>query len=441
MNVREPSEVTVARQAQLALDGVCAADGPGAAVLIAKGDRVIFRGARGRAEIELGVPLSADNVFRIASVTKMFTAAMILKLAEAGKLSVDDSLAAYLSDFPNAGSITIRELLNHTSGVSDVVKDPQPGFSRRDVNVSTLVAEIQKRPLDFAPGTRMAYSNAGFILLGAVIEKVTGEPWQVAIEKEILGPLGLRHTQYGASSPLIPGRAAGYSTESRTGIVKNASFISITTPASAGALVSTVDDLRLWMRDLISGQVVGKRSFEQMMTPGPDLPGTRAASRYGLGMYVWKVRGTRMIGHTGQIDGFASAVGYLPERDITVVVLANDDNFDAQTMGRRMAAIALGEPYTDLVPVRAAEGELLSLAGTYQWDENTIETLSVKDGRLYAQRGNRNVIPLQMTAQSELHFAPDELSYFVPVRDVAGAVIGLDYFEGGDPPAKRLPRK
>jgi CubicO group peptidase (beta-lactamase class C family) len=433
-------DATIVQEAQEVLDRVSTQDGPGAAVLIARGDKVIYRSARGRAEIELGVPLSPDNVFRIGSVTKMFTAAMILKLAEAGKLSLDDPLALYLPDFPNGASITIRQLLTHTAGISETAKDPQPGFSRRDIDTATQIAEISKRPLDFTPGTRWSYSNAGFILLGAVIEKVTGEFWHTAIAKQILEPLGMKHTLYGTSAPLILGRASGYTTDNPGHIVENASFISATIPAAAGALVSTVDDLRLWMRALSTGRVMSKEDFEQMITPGPKLPGTRTTYGYGLGTFVFHVRGNTMIGHTGQIPGFASIVGYLPERDITVIALGNDDNFDAQTLGRRLAAVALGKTYPEVVPGKPTEGELRSLTGTYVIDENTIETLSVRGDKLYAQRGSREAIPLQMTADKQLHFVPDELSYFMPVRDAVGRIVGLDYFENGDGPPRRLPR-
>ena len=224
------SDAEIARQVTEALARVCNPNGSGAAVLVAKGDRILYRDARGMANIELGFSLSQDNVSRIASVTKMFTAAMILKLAEAGKLSLDDPLASYLPDFPNAGSITIRELLNHTSGVSDVPKDPQPGFSHRDLKTADQIAEISKRPLDFKPGTQFSYSNAGFILLGAVIEKVTGQAWHVAIQEQILQPLGMTHTHFGASGPLIPGRVNGYSTDNRTRAISNAGYISASFP-------------------------------------------------------------------------------------------------------------------------------------------------------------------------------------------------------------------
>lgn len=434
------SDAAIAREVEAVLEQAATPDGPGVAMLVARGDTVLFRGARGRADIELGVPLSPDQVFRIASVTKMFTAATVMKLAGQGKLSLDDPLAKYFPAIPGAAQITLRQLLNHTAGISDKSVMPQPGVFRREVDTATHLAEIGKRQPDFPSGTRWAYSNAGYIVLGAVIEKVTGEAWHVTLQKQLLDPLGLQHTRYGDTAALIAGRVAGYTTDNPGHQVTNAAFISASVPAAAGALVSTLDDLRLWMRALASGRAVGRDGFQGMIAMTPDLPGASPAHRYGLGMYLWRVRGSAMIGHTGQIDGFASAVGYLPKEDLTVVVLANDDNFDARTMSRRLAAIALGKPYPNVAAVVPPDETLQALAGKYQYNETTLLTLSVKEHVLYFQRGERPPIRLLVTDDQRLHFIPDELSYFRPVRDASGKIVRLDYFEGGDDPPKAMPR-
>jgi D-alanyl-D-alanine carboxypeptidase len=431
----------IAQQAQQILDGVTTDAGPGAVALIARGDKTLFRKARGRANIELGVKLAPDQVFHIASVTKMFTAALVLKFAESNKLSLADPLSRYLPDFPNAESISIRQLLNHTAGISDraVTGNAQPGFSRRDVDIALLVGEIAKRPLNFAPGTSQAYSNSSYILLGAVIEKITGGHWYDSLQDQLLAPLMLTRTQYGTASRVINGRVAGYTSNNQKQALKNADFISMSIPASAGALVSTVDDLRNWMRVLTSGRVISAKSYQQMITP-VELPGAFSANPYGFGTYIWRVRGEIMIGHTGQINGFASILAYLPSQDIIVIVLANDDNFDARSVGRRLAAIALGKPYPAVIPVSISVNEMQTLVGTYESEGSPSRTFSIKDGKLFAQRGDRSAIPLQMTRDGHLHFIPSELSYFVPVRDSMGDVVGLDYFESGDGPPKRLLR-
>jgi D-alanyl-D-alanine carboxypeptidase len=194
------------------------------------------------------------------------------------------------------------------------------------------------------------------------------------------------------------------------------------------------------MRALTTGRAVSKESFQQMTTPAPNLPGTPTGSRYGLGIYLWHIRGAIAIGHTGQINGFTSAVMFLPEYDITVVVLANDDTFDARTAGRRLAAIALGKPYPEVATVQSSDEDLRAFAGTYQINGETVETLSISGGTFFAQRGGGHKIPLQMTACQQLHFIPDELSYFVPVRGSAGQITGIDYFQDGDGPPRLLQR-
>lgn len=429
-----------AEQARDALIRAAPAQGPGAVVLMTRGDAVIYRGAVGKADLELGVPLAPDQVFRIASVTKMFTAATVLKLAEQGKLSLDDKLSAYVPDIVNGDQITLRQLLNHTAGVSDIVHTITPDFSRRDVDTATLLEDVKSRPPAFAPGTRWAYSNAGFILLGAVIEKVTGQRWYEAVQDQVVAPVGLKRTAYGAAGPLIPGRVAGYTSDDKTRTVRNANRISSSVPAAAGGLISTADELNAWMRALVGGRVLAPASLAAMRTPAPDLPGAGAGSRYGLGLYLWTVRGAPMIGHTGQIDGFASMLAYLPDQDVMIVVLANDDDFDAQTLGRRLAAIAVGQPYAVVKPVAQPAETVAALVGTYRFPDGVIETLSAKDGQLYAQRGSRNVLPLQMTADGRLYFKPDELTYLAPVRDAAGKVVRLDYFPRGDGPPQPLVR-
>lgn len=437
----DSSDTTIAQRSQELLARMLPReDAAGAVLLVARGSDVIYRGARGRANVELAVPLTPDHVFRIASVTKIFTAAMVLRLADRRQLALDDRLGRYLPGFPSADEITIRQLLNHTAGISDVVRDPQPGFSRRDVSSEVRLAEIRKRPLDFVPGTKWAYSNAGYILLGAIVERITREPWHAALEKQLLRPLGLKQTRFGTDSTLIPGRVTGYTRDRPGAPVRNAGFISMTIPDSAGALVSTADELRIWIRQLMRGQVIDRETLQEMISPSPTAAAASPNYQYGYGVYVWKVRGTTMIGHTGQINGFTAAVGYLPDRDITTVVLANDDTFDARVAGRRLTAIAIGEPYPDVVPAPPSLQALRDLEGTFQFDGVTPVTLMVRDGTLYWERGSRRALPMQMTSLGGVHFVPDELTYIRPVRDAGGRIVALEYFPDGEGPPRRLAR-
>lgn len=441
INARKPDDTLLVQRSKNVLVEALRPDRPGAAILISKGNRMLYEGARGQADAELDVPLSTKNVFAIASLTKMFTAAMVLKLAEQHQLSLSDPLLLYLPDFPKGQDITIQQILRHTSGISDTPVQSNPRCELDELDTKAQIAEIRVRPLDFAPGTHWRYSNAGFIVLGAVIEKVTGQPWYQAITLNILQPLGLTHTYYAPGSTIIPGRAHGYSTGTPGHVLENARPINVTIPAAAGALTSTTSDLRLWMRALASGKVISAESFKQMSSPGAKLPGSEAGSSYGLGTYVWNIRGHTVIGHTGSIGGFTSFVGYIADGDEIVVVLANDDDFDAQTVGRRLVAIALGQPYAAVTSRPPSTEDLHSLPGNYRIDESTVETISVKDNHLYAQRTHHNLVPLQVTVDGDLHFVPDELSYLKPDRDKSGQTIRLDYFSHGEGPAQPFPRQ
>ncbi|NBB13853.1 serine hydrolase [Caulobacter sp. SLTY] len=426
-------------QAQALLERSTTPEGTGAVMLIARGDQVVWQGARGQAQIELGVPMTPDKVMSVASVTKMLTAATVLKLRDDGKLSLDDPLAKYLPAFPGGEAITLRQLLHHSAGVSDRAVKPVPGLLRQEQDTATQVAQIAERPANFPPGTRFAYSNAGYILLGAVIEAVTGQPWHEAVKAQVITPLGLTHTLFGADAPLVPGRAAGYIRDPVTGVVRNGEYINLTGPAAAGGFLSTADDLRLWIRAVATGRLLKPESVREMFSAGPPLPGESPENRYGLGVYLWSVRGEPMIGHTGQINGFTAVVGYLPARDLTVVALFNDYSADARNQGRRLAAIALGQPYEEPVAAPVSAQALASLAGRYQ-DGAGVRTLLVQDGALFVQRGERPPYPLTVTASGRLHFKPDELSYFLPVRGPSGAVTRLDYYPGGDGPPRPMPR-
>jgi CubicO group peptidase (beta-lactamase class C family) len=430
------AEDVIASRARGLLERTVREDGPGAVFLVGRGDTIVYTGTRGRGHIELGVPLQADHVFRIASITKMFVAASVLKLAENGALSLDEPVARRLPEMGEARGMTVRQLLNHTAGVSDTAQQSERSLTPRGYDRFARVTAIGQRPVDFPPGSAWRYSNAGYIVLGALVERITGTPWYVTLDQQFFARLGLRHTGYADAATLRSGRVAGYTTAA--GQVRNVEFISPTIPDGAGGLVSTADDLFRWCRALAAGRVISRESVRQMTTPAAE---TKGPIRYGLGVYVWTVRGETMIGHTGQIPGFAAMVGYLPARDVTIVALGNDDSFDARVVGRRLAAISIGTPYRDVEPVAVAAEALQALTGQYRIDEATVRTLTVKDGRLYTQRGNGNVLPLQVTADGRLHFDPDELNYFVPLRGPSGQVVRLDYYQDGEGPAQPLPRE
>lgn len=433
----QPSAAAIARDADAAMAAAIDPKGSGAVVLIARGDTVLYRKARGMAEVELGVPLATDQVFRIASITKSFTGALLVQMAARGEVSLDAPAVRYLTDVPLDPRIILRQLLSHTAGVSETDTVAQPPFGNGEVPIAEQVRRIAARPLSFEPGTAQRYSNAGYILLAAVIEKVTGQSWDEAMRTRLFVPLGLSDTAYDRPDTVVPRRAGGYSSDK--GVLRNAVPFNLSIPKTAGSLRSTAADLLRWMRALSQGKLVGAAGFAEMSTPA--LASVGVQDRYGLGLYRWQIRGQDAIGHTGQINGFASALFYLPVEDATVVVLANSDSFDAQTLARRMAAIVIGKPYP-LPGAEAARPEALAgLAGSYGSDPATARTIAVQDGRLVISRPNRAGISAVLGSDGALRFVPDELSYFMPARDAAGTVIRLDYFARGEGPPLPLPRQ
>jgi CubicO group peptidase (beta-lactamase class C family) len=426
----------IAPDADAALAAAVDSRGSGAAVLIVRGEATLYRRARGMANVELGVPLSPDHVFRIASVTKTFTAALIVQMAERGEVSLDAPVRDYLSDLPLDPRVTLRQVLSHTAGIADVDAMPLPPWGEGEIPLQAQLQRIAARPLLFAPGSGQRYSNSGYILLAGVIERRTGLTWDAAMRTRLFDPLGLAHTDYDQSAPIVAGRIQGYTLAD--GALRNANMGNLSGPKTAGSLHSTLEDLCRWIRALAAGRVVSRADLAAMATPArADTP---LQDRYGLGLYVWQVRGETVIGHTGQIPGGASALLYLPTRDVIIAVLANNDEFDAQTLARRLAAIAISAPYP--VPRAAAisAGQLSALAGTYGENAETARTLAVTGGRLTIARGNRQPAPVMYDTEGHLRFIPDELSYFVPVRDPRGVVVRLDYYAHGEGPGVPYPR-
>ncbi|HUD43481.1 MAG TPA: serine hydrolase domain-containing protein [Dokdonella sp.] len=404
-------------------------DGPGLAVLVARGEEILYRGARGRASIELGVALSPDHVMRIGSVTKQFAAAALLKLVDEGRAALDDPLARYLPDYPNAQAITLHQLLDHTAGIANYTD--LPGYMdapiRRDLTTAELVAVFAHEKPDFAPGEKWAYSNSGYVLVGAVIEAITGKPWHAYLTEAVLAPTGLADTRYGADAAVIDGFATGYSLAG--GRLARAQAISMTQPHAAGALVSTLEDLWRWNLALHRGRVLSEASYRRMITPAGAA--AKADAPYGYGIARGTLRGRTTLSHDGGIPGFLSKLSWLPEQQLTVVSLRNADGAPVPPAERRIAAFALGDPYPDPAPVAIAEDALCALEGVYRKDETDSRVLRVVDGALTSQReGGR---PYRLIAVAGGRFVFEgSLSYLEPQRDRRGRVTGLVFHPEGE---------
>lgn len=308
-------------------------------VLLARGGKPVFVRSYGMANYEHGVPNGADTVFRLASVTKQFTALAVMQLQERGKLKVDDPICRHLADCPAAWRpITIRQLLNHTSGIPNFSSLPEwdEVLSRRDYTPARLVALFRDLPLKSTPGEKYDYSNSGYHLLSLIIERASGMGWGDYVKQHILAPIGMTHSGDDNTRALIPHRAAGYYSLGTTFI--NAPIISRTVGYAAGGLYSTVGDLLLWDRALTPGRLVGRASLDAMFTP--------AKSNYGFGWRIGERFGRREMDHSGSDNGFSTYIIRFPADNLTAIVLSNSDRASAGKVGNAMAAIAFGQPVT-----------------------------------------------------------------------------------------------
>ena len=428
-----PAHADVARLCSELMIRDYSATGPGGVVLVARGDTVLFRGARGEADVATHAPLLPGSVFRIGSVTKQFTAAALLTLVEAGRVRLDDSLSKYLRDYPGGDHITLRQLLNHTSGIRNYGALPRYADStiRRDFTTTQLIGLFRNQPPDFAPGTNWAYTNSGYALIGAVIEAVTGKPWHSYLEQRLFKPLGMRHTGYGHDPRFARQVVHGYMLDGER--ILPMLPMSMTQPHAAGALVSTVDDLLTWNRALHEGRVLRTDAYTQMITPTGKAadPGVR----YGFGLYDERVRDRQMLRHGGRIFGYIASLSYLPGPDITVVVLENDDAHNgveiAEQLSRRLAAIALGEPYPLPTPVAADTAALRAAEGIYRFEGDVMRTLRVVDGHLTAKRTNRPAVVLTPIATDDFLYA-DGFNRLKLERNAGGTIVSVRYFASGE---------
>ncbi len=304
-------------------------------VLVARGGEVVFSKGYGMANLEWDVPNSSPTKFRLGSVTKQFTAASILLLEERGKLKVEDPVKKYMPDAPAAwDKITIFHLLTHTSGIPSFTSFPDYRQTEPfETTPEKLVARFRDKLLEFAPGEKWSYSNSGYVLLGYLIEKISGQSYATFVQENIFTPLGMKDSGYDSNSEIIPHRASGY-TPSKDGPV-NAGFIHMSIPFSAGSLYYTTEDLLKWERGLFGGSVLSAASLQKMTTP--------FRHDYAFGVGVHTTGGHKMIDHGGGIEGFNTHLAYYPEDQLTVVVLGNL-NGPASEIAGKLGAVALGQP-------------------------------------------------------------------------------------------------
>ena len=365
----------------------------GMSVAVVKGRDTITLKGYGMADLELDVPTPPRALYEIGSVTKQFTAAAILMLQEDGKLSLDDVLTKYLSEYPTQGhTITLRRLLDHTSGIKGYTEMPVFGtMMSRHMSRDTLVKLFAAQPFDFAPGELQVYNNSAYFLLGLVIEKVSGLKYEEFIKQRVFAKAGMNDSQYCSERTVMKRKMHGYEM-GPTSLVLRAP-IDHTWPYAAGSLCSTVGDLVAWNRALHGGRVLSAASYQAMTTPGTLNDGTRL--RYGMGLAIHTFNGHRTIEHGGGINGFLSESAYFPEQDAIIVVLINTAGPVAPTAVTEALAELVFGPVTRTS--RPAPANIAALSGTYGGVGRGAPmsvTVAADSGRLtISLRGQKPAVP------------------------------------------------
>jgi CubicO group peptidase (beta-lactamase class C family) len=344
---------------------VAAAEAPSVAIAVVRGTDTLAMAGFGVADLENDVVATDRSVYDIGSVTKQFTAAIVLQLRDEGAFALDDSIARYVSGLPVAWRpVTIRQLLNHTGGVPDYTS-LGPSWQRRwgeQMAPDTVLALTFGVPMMFPPGSSWRYDNTGYVLLGVLIERVTGHSWQQEVTRRLTAPLGLTDTQVCLNPPVIPRRVHGYEKGPGGAGWINTPYLAMTQPYAAGALCSTVRDLTTWNHALHGGRVIGAASYRDMVTAtGAALP-----TGYGFGMVRGALAGHPVLRHGGGINGFAAANAWIPDARLSLTVLTNSGSARATALLDQLARVALGAPLdTAAVPRPLPPEERDRIVGVY----------------------------------------------------------------------------
>jgi CubicO group peptidase (beta-lactamase class C family) len=406
---------------------------PGA-ILVARGDEVLFSKAYGMANYELRVANTPHSRFHLASVSKMFTAAAVLLLEEQSKLSTSDKVSRFVPSFPAGDKITLEQLLTHTSGVPDV--DFSVGERQVHHTTEQVIARFKDKPLDFDPGSQTRYSNSNYYLLAGIIEKASGQSYGEFLKATIFVPLGMKDTLHdGDAAVLIENRASGTIPYGLSG-VRNAPWIEWSTATGSGSLVSTTEDLLRFIRAEFGGGLLKPESLSKVLKKRPGFP------------YGWtqdELVGRKYMDVGGRSPGFVSAVQYYPDDAVTIIVLTNSYSSMAQDpVVGDIAAIVFGQPTKSgpVTPVKPRPGQFSGVDGRYQMPRNyympnAILTLKERGTYVEARWENGKVNVLYPVSADECI----DRMYWARVRfqhDTVGKVTGFSYHLVQDFEARKL---
>lgn len=378
-------------------------------IAVAKDSKIVYSKSIGFADVENKNKNSLETKFRIGSVSKIFTAVLVMKAVEEGQLKLDDKLSKFYPEIKNSEKITIEHLLNHRSGIHNVTDLPDYLSWNQDYKTpAQIIEKIKEGGSDFEPGAEMSYSNSGYILLSYILENVNKKPFSKILEEKIVKPLGLKNTYYGGKIDIKKGEANSYEISEN---IKKEEETDPSIPSGAGALVSNAEDLLKFIQNLFANKVISANSLAQM---------TKMTDNYCYGIFAVPFHDLKGFGHTGGIDGFTSEVFYFPTSKLAYVRLSNGANFETNTLGIAALSAATGKDFEipNFKTVAVSEADLKKLEGTYATSAFPLKiNVFVKDGKLFGQATGQGEFPLEAKSSTKFEFTMAGIEMeFVPEK-------------------------
>ena len=390
-------------------------EGPASGMTIAvvsKGDTLLLRGY-GERDREKHLPAEAGTVYRVASITKQFTAAAVMRLVERGAVKLDDPVTRHLPQYPQWASVTVRQLLNHTSGIPSYTSSAEwrPHLNEQHTP-ARIVAYVEKSPFDFPPGSQFRYNNTGYVLLGMLLEQVTKQPYAALMDREFFKPLGMRSATYCPSRATDAAHAVGY--QHQGGAWRQSDPLDMSHPYSAGALCMSVPDYLRWQSALHRGRIVSARSLALMAGPESLTAGDRKGTPtgYGMGLATGMVGTHSTIQHGGSINGFSTQQYWFPKDSLSVVAFISTMGAEQDWLVNNLASAVLGMPVRPkrppVQPLAVADRE--KFVGDYD--------ITLPDGR---------ILPFRIFVEEDVLIGQAEGQGKAPLRYLGDNTFGADF--------------
>ena len=365
-------------------------------VAVSRNGEVIFSRSVGFADVEKGQPADADSRYRIGSISKTFTAVMVMKAVEAGKLTLEETISKYFPGIPNAEKITVSDLLYHRSGIHCFTDDPgYLSWCTQPKTWKELEEIIVSGGSDFEPGSKMAYSNSNYVLLSIMLEEINNKPYDKLLRKQITRPARLKSTYYGRKADPTKNECYSYTYDEGW---KAEAETDMSVPLGAGAIVSTPADLVKFIEALFSGKLVSSQSLERM---------TILKDNFGLGLIRLPFHERFAYGHTGGIDGFQSIVSWFPDDKVAYAIISNGCNTNMNNISIAVLSAVFGKPYEipDFKVLEVDPETLDQYAGVYSSEQLPVKiTISRENNGLKAQGSGQPAFPLEAFAKDQFRF-------------------------------------